>query len=139
MSIKIEGPGTVRGSAVKRTGKGSVGAAGSFSKMVTEDTAAAPGVNAATSVYSVDALLGLQEVDDATARAAKGRKRAQSLLDGLDEIRDSLLSGDLPREKLTALARAVQTQRAQVDDPKLAELLDEIDLRAQVELAKYTP
>jgi hypothetical protein len=31
----------------------------------------------------------------------------------------------------------VSARRAEITDPHLAEVLDEIDLRAQVELAKY--
>jgi hypothetical protein len=37
---------------------------------------------------------------------------------------------------LVALARALRDQRAQIDDPQLIEVLDEIELRAAVELAK---
>ena len=91
----------------------------------------------ANPVTAVDGLLTLQEVDDAAARASAGKRRAQDLLEGLDDIRHSLLTGGLSRDKLMTLAKHVQSRRAQVDDPRLGEILDEIDLRAQVELAKY--
>jgi hypothetical protein len=42
----------------------------------------------------------------------------------------------MPRERLADLARMAQAARAEVDDPHLAAVLDEIDLRAAVELAK---
>ena len=37
------------------------------------------------------------------------------------------------------LSQVVQSRREEVDDPRLVEILDEIDLRAQVELAKLSP
>ena len=138
MSIKIEGPSSLRASAVKRAGKSDGAAAARFAKLMHEDVSGPSGVASANPVTAVDSLLALQEVDDATARASKGKKRAQDLLDSLDELRHGLLAGTIPREKLHALAKMAQSRRAQVDDPRLAELLDEIDLRAQVELAKYT-
>ena len=138
MSIKIEGPSALRSGAVKRSGK-SDGAAGSrFAKLIHEDATAASGVASANPVTAVDGLLTLQEVDDASARASRGKKRGQDLLDGLDELRHGLLTGTISRDRLVALAKLAQSRRAQIDDPRLAEILDEIDLRAQVELAKYT-
>jgi len=56
----------------------------------------------------------------------------------LDELRMDLLDGSISKEKLMQLSRIVNVRRSQVTDPKLAALLDEVDLRAQVELAKYT-
>ncbi|HRJ61426.1 MAG TPA: flagellar assembly protein FliX, partial [Azospirillaceae bacterium] len=55
----------------------------------------------------------------------------------LRDIRHGLLSGDLSADKLVDLSRLVQSRKVAVDDPGLAQLLDEIDLRAQVELAKF--
>ena len=55
------------------------------------------------------------------------------------KIRHALLSGGLPESRLNALSQVVQSRREEVDDPRLVEILDEIDLRAQVELAKLSP
>jgi hypothetical protein len=138
VSIKIDGPSSLRSGSVKRTGR-SEGGGGKFSKAIQDESAAASSVSTTNAVTAVDSLLSLQEVDDASARASRGKKRALDLLDGLDELRHGLLFGGLSRDRLMALARLVQTRRAQVDDPRLAEILDEIDLRTQVELAKYSP
>lgn len=137
MSIKIEGSSSLRSGSVKRAGKSEGGSGSKFSKAIASETAAPSSVATANPVTAVDGLLTLQEVDDAAARASAGKRRAQDLLEGLDDIRHGLLVGGLSREKLLALAKHVQSRRAQVDDPRLAEILDEIDLRAQVELAKY--
>ena len=49
-----------------------------------------------------------------------------------------LLMGTLPKEKLTELADMVRTRRESCQDPRLAALLDEIELRAEVEIAKLS-
>ena len=135
--MKIEGSSSLRGGSVKQTGKSVSGSGSKFSKALASETAATSSVATANPVTAVDGLLTLQEVDDAAARASAGKRRAQDLLEGLDDLRHGLLTGGLSREKLLALAKHVQSRRAQVDDPHLSEILDEIDLRAQVELAKY--
>ncbi|CAK0744045.1 Flagellar assembly protein FliX [Azospirillaceae bacterium] len=138
MSIKIEGPGgRIQSGAVRRSGR-TEGGGGAFSKQVTADNTVSNtgSINAAAAISGVDSLLALQEVDDATARASRGKKRAEELLDRMDDLRHALLAGVLPQEKLVELSRQTQSRRVQVDDPKLAAILDEIDLRAQVELAK---
>lgn len=125
------------GGAVRRTGKAEGSPRGSFAKQMVGETTSAAGVTATAAMAGIDALLALQEVDDSTSRASRGKKRAVEILDHLEDLRLGLLSGGLSPDKLAALSRAVQHQRDQVDDPRLAEILDEIDLRAQVELAKY--
>ena len=60
------------------------------------------------------------------------------MLDKLEEIRLGLLLGTIPQSRLEQLAHLVRAQREQVNDPKLTAILDEIELRAAVELAKLT-
>lgn len=87
-------------------------------------------------VSMVDALLAVQEVSDATDGRSKGRKRAEMMLEGLDELRHGLLMGTIPAPKIKALAELCRSERAKVEDPHLKEVLDEVELRAAVELAK---
>jgi hypothetical protein len=134
---KIEGPGPIRtAQSVKRTTKTSGASGNSFAKHLdeTEEAGAAHGVSG---TGAVSGILGVQEVDDALAHASRGKLRAQDILDRLEDLRIELLTGAISREKLVQLARVVNNRRAQITDPQLTEILDEIDLRAQVELAKY--
>ncbi len=138
--MKIEGPNkssTAKGASkaeTKKTGDGT------FDSMVS-DTAETP-AQAATgrpaSVSALDALLTLQAAESGTSEEAtkRARKRANDLLDHLDKIKVGLLTGELPKSTLEQLAQTVASHRDQVMDPQLAEILDDIDLRAQVELAK---
>lgn len=91
-----------------------------------------------SSIGALGAFLVLQEADSATSEEAakKARKRAAGLLDHLDKIRMGLLTGELSKASIQELSRTLSAHREAVIDPKLSEILDEIDLRAQVELAK---
>jgi hypothetical protein len=95
----------------------------------------------------VDALQGLlaaQEAgapDDATGgRQRRGRliRRGEDMLDRLEELRLGLLLGAIPKDRLMDLARTVRAKREQGPDRQLDALLDEIELRAEVELAKLS-
>ena len=63
-------------------------------------------------------------------------KRGQTLLEKLEEIRDGLLMGYISRDRLIEISRQVKDNRYQSDDPRLQEILSEIELRVEVELAK---
>jgi hypothetical protein len=138
--MKVEGPnktGGVKGTSKadkKKTGDGEFGAMISD----TEETEAQAPVSRTASISALDALLTLQGADSSTSEEAakKARKRAGDLLDHLEKIKMGLLIGELKGAVLHQLSQTIATHREQVMDPKLAEILDEIDLRAQVELAK---
>lgn len=140
--MKISENGSVQSRLLRRLGRTSNGQSSDFAHHLSsgDDSqlpASAP-VTGTASVGSVDSLLSLQEVGDAATGRSKGLQRAAGLLDQLDEIRHGLLVGGLSRHSLLDLARAVREQRATIGDPRLAEVLDEIELRAEVELAKYS-
>ncbi|WP_296598093.1 flagellar assembly protein FliX [Phenylobacterium sp.] len=94
------------------------------------------GASGVSSVMGVEALLALQDVESPTERKRRSVKRAGRLLDQLDALKVALLGGELSAGQIDNLARAVREQRAATDDPKLEGLLDEIETRAAVELAK---
>lgn len=84
----------------------------------------------------VDALLALQEVGSPLERRRRSVRRAGRLLDELEGLKVALLGGDLGLTDLDRLTRAAREQREVTDDPKLESVLDEIETRAQVEIAK---
>jgi hypothetical protein len=134
---KIDGPGSIRTSQqIKRTAKGGSAGGASFAKQL-DETGEAGNTQGMSGTGGVTGILGVQEVDDALAHASRGKLRALDILDQLEDLRIEILTGTISREKLTRLAQIVKARRGQISDPRLAEILDEIDLRAQVELAKY--
>jgi hypothetical protein len=101
--------------------------------------AAAPSAHAGAlgAVGSLDALLALQEAGGPTERRRRAVRRAGRLLDVLDEIKLALLDdGVPPRGALEQLKGAMREARQGTDDPRLEGVLDEIETRAAVELAK---
>ena len=135
--MKITGPNGVSGASAPRgapkpaTGGFSLAESGSAS-----EAAPTTGVSAATGVSSVDALLALQEVGSPLERRRRAISRAGGILDVLDEVKIALLDGGLPPAALDRLVSAVREERSNTEDPKLEGLLNEIETRAQVELAK---
>lgn len=98
--------------------------------------AGASGPSSVSGVVGVAALLALQDVESPTERKRRSVKRAGRLLDELDGLKVALLGGELSQAQLDNLARTIREQRAGTDDPKLEAVLDEIETRAAVELAK---
>ena len=84
----------------------------------------------------IDAILALQAVGGPLEGRKKALKRGRSLLDALDEIKADLLIGHVSADRLDALMNQLSEIRER-SDPALDAVLDEIDLRVQVELAKF--
>ena len=105
----------------------------------TPSVSAPAGVTAAASVNAVsslEALFALQEVGGPLERRRRAVWRADKILDALEGLKLELLEGVLNPAMLESLTRAVREQRSMTDDPKLEGLLDEVETRAAVELAK---
>ena len=113
-------------------------AAAGFNPGVSGAREAAPAGPAGSigAIHSLDALLALQEAPGPMERRRRAVKRAGRLLDILDSVKLSLLEGDGSPSMLMDLKSAVDESRAGTDDPRLEGVLDEIETRAAVELAK---
>jgi hypothetical protein len=93
-------------------------------------------VGGGAALAPVDALLALQEVSDDPGGRSRGRRHGEELLDHLEDLHLGLLSGRMSLDALERLSIMVTAKHGEVDDPKLARILDEIHIRAAVELAK---
>lgn len=99
------------------------------------DTSRASSTGAAAALSGVDALLALQSVG-AAGEAAERLRHGHDMLDLLDEIKIGLLSGVLPASKLEQLVESLAQRPARIEGDGVEDVLDEIELRARVELAK---
>lgn len=110
----------------------------SFLKTST-DTHSSP-VSGMANVSSLDAIFATQMVDATEERERRKKlvKRGKNLLDKLDEIRSALLNGYISKDKLIEISRLVKEQKVSCDDEKLLDIIAEIELRVEVELAKLT-
>jgi hypothetical protein len=134
--MKINGPSGVGSPGVSQSR--SAQAADGFSIGVAAAEEVATGARAAgvVGIGSIDALLALQQVEDRPERRRKAVRRAGVILDVLDEIKLALLDGGVPAASLRRLVAAVRLERGGADELRLQALLDEIETRAAVELAK---
>jgi hypothetical protein len=98
--------------------------------------APASSVSSAMGVMGMDALLALQDVGGPLERKRRAVSRAGRILDVLDDLKLALLDGSISGTDLERLTRAVRDARDATEDPKLEAVLDEIELRAAVEMAK---
>ncbi|ODT83797.1 MAG: hypothetical protein ABS76_02510 [Pelagibacterium sp. SCN 64-44] len=83
----------------------------------------------------IEAILALQAVDDATTARRKAVRRGRTLLDLLDDMRADLLLGRVSGERLDGMV-AILAEARERSLPELDGLLDDIELRVRVELAK---
>jgi len=84
----------------------------------------------------IDALLALQAVEDPLFARRKAIRRGSNLLDTLEAIKADLLAGQVSEGRLNALM-AIVTSARERGLAGLDALLDDIELRARVELAKF--
>jgi len=87
-------------------------------------------------IGNIDALLALQGVEDPTERRKRAVKRGRSALDVLDDLKLGLLSGGLDQTMIQRLRVAASELKTVSGDPGLDQVLSEIELRVEVELAK---
>jgi hypothetical protein len=132
--MRIEGTRPPR-PATARRGDKTDAAAEKFAASLSGD---APAAAAAPppALGQIEGLLTVQELPDPLMRRRRAVQRGHTLLDRLEELRLALLAGGLPRARLDELARLARTARETVEDAGLGRVLDEIDLRVAVELAK---
>lgn len=107
-----------------------------FSLQTTEDAAPAHQGGEIRAIGSVDALLALQGEGQPSGRRAKAIRRGRQMLDILDDVRVGLLTGQVREDRLRELSQLTGEETGTFEDPGLRDVLDSIDLRAQVELAK---
>ena len=86
---------------------------------------------------SLTGVLAAQEVEDPTHERRRAMQRGHSLLDQLENLRRALVMGTLSPERIERLASFVASRKEKIEDPVLAEVLNEIEIRAAVEAAKF--
>ncbi|HEU4837923.1 MAG TPA: flagellar assembly protein FliX [Micavibrio sp.] len=135
--MKIEGPSKTQGANASKKG-GKVGSDGSFEDFIASAPKGAGSAAPTRSIARVDALLSVQGAESPTEHAARKRmqERGEDILKELDKLRHSLLMNNLTIGQVIDIADVVASHRERVVDPRLTAILDEIDLRAQIEMAK---
>jgi hypothetical protein len=139
--MKITGSGSTAGPSQRRKVSGRSGdrPAAGFAEQVNARPSASSGVAPSPPLAALEGVLAAQEVAD-PAEQREQRRRAvrhgHSLLAELRELQLGLVEGWVSESTLHRLAGLLDGLRPGVEDPKLDALLDDLELRAAVELAK---
>jgi hypothetical protein len=132
--VRVENTARANG-PTPRSGVGRSTAGGFF---VAEEPQAAHVASAqpAAATSGIDALLALQAVDDPLLGRKKAIRRGTALLDTLEQIKADVLIGQVSEGRLNQLMVLIGQARER-NLPGLDGVLDDIELRARVELAKF--
>ncbi len=120
--------------AARRTGSGE-----SFADYLKSSSATeAKQLQTTAAMTSADAIFAAQMIDNEEERQIKQKllKKGKNLLECLDEIREGLLFGEFSKDRLIEISRMVKQKDVDTKDEKLKEIMAEIELRVEVELAK---
>ena len=132
--MRISGPNgpaaPAASGAARRTGSGS------FSLPQDDAMPSPTGTGAVRTVGGIEALMALQGVENAEERRRRAVKRGHTALDLLDEMKLALLAGRLGEDMVHKLRAAAAGLKDLSGDPRVDQVLAEIDLRVEVELAK---
>jgi len=132
--MRITGPSRPTSAPTRAAAQGAPGS--SFAVTRQPGEAGGPARTAAAPpMAGLDAILALQAVEDRGGGRRQSLRRGRRVLDQLDEIKVALLEGRVPVELLDRLVASIGT-RIDSGDRELEAVMDEIELRARVELAK---
>ena len=139
--MKVSGTGkTDKASGTSKAGGAKSTGSTSFSGLLggVEEATETAHTSAAGAIARIDSLLAAQGAEDPAEKGKRNKmkKRADGLLRGLDKVRLGILTGNVSVGNLIDIADVVASHRERIQDPQLATILDEIDLRAQIEIAK---
>ena len=109
MIDKVDGPSALRGPAAIRDIRRPARSGSSGFVKHLDGPSETGGVISPATLGTISPVMGLQEVDDALARSKRGRKRAQTILDQLEDMRLELLMGGLTQGRLLQLQNLAAT------------------------------
>jgi hypothetical protein len=90
----------------------------------------------AVSIKSISSINIIQEVNPDGQKKRQLVDKGNEMLDKLEEIRDSLLFGNITLSRLQNLQKIIDSVETSNTDSTLADIIEEIKTRAAVELAK---
>ncbi len=137
--MKITGFNTINSNSGVNKRRG-VGNAGGFADLLaSSETSETTTTNATSDVAATSALsnlLALQEISEEDVHRRKLMQHGNNMLDSLEKLRRQVLGGAVSQHTLQDISRQLSIHKQTVMDPKLTEIIEDIELRTAVELAK---
>lgn len=98
---------------------------------------ASPQVSNSSQAFCVTALDSFLFQESSQKEQKKQQiQRGQDLLDQLDQLHQDLLVGKVTHQELLMLSQSLKNKTGSIQDPHLAEIIREIEIRVTVELTK---
>lgn len=129
--VKIDSTSSVSKTALRRIIKSASSGVSSFSAVMGQ-VDEVEDVNIVSGPHATSSLLFLQEVSETQLAKEKGEK----ILNLLDQVRVNLLAGDVTNIHLLSLKKNISSYQTNISDLRLKQVLEEIEQRANIELAK---
>jgi hypothetical protein len=85
---------------------------------------------------TLDAILALQGEENPAEHRRRHAKRGRDILDALDALKAAILAGRIAPSDLRRVVSRLRQNIGPSGDPGLDQIMAEIELRAEVELAK---
>jgi len=139
--MKIEGTGRIGGDTKTSKVKKSSSSSSVFSTGSAEGSGEVSDIfslSGPSEVLGAQALLNLQESLHLSPQDKQHVRNANKILDDLNHIQKGLLTGSFSKSTLQDLVMRLNDQRQSATNPELDDLLSQIELRAEVELAKLS-
>ncbi len=139
--MKIEGTGRIGGDTKTGKVKKTAQSSSVFSTGSTEGTSEVSDIfslSGPSEVLGAQALLNLQESLHLSPQDKQQVRNANKILDDLSQIQKSFLTGTYSKSTLQDLVMRLNDQRESATNADLDALLNQIELRAEVELAKLS-
>lgn len=91
-------------------------------------------------VGPVNGIFAVEQTQDATDHRSRGlmMEYGNDLIDQLDRIRMGLVAGAISKDRLQDIAKRLRERKITSDDPQLNDLIQDVELRVEVEIAKLT-
>jgi hypothetical protein len=136
--MRIEGPRKADSIRKNEKARKSGAVSSDFSTFLDAEVGGAEETKGAAPIADVGALIAAQAADDPAERKSRQRMqdRAGKVLDALESVQRGLINGQLSVTQLENISRSMAERREKINDPRLLGIMDDVDLRAQVELAK---
>lgn len=134
--MRIVDPKSVNATGTVRNARGATRTGGARFSLDSGSVVQRAETHAPASILGgLEALIAIQTEDTTRERRRRTARRGQGMLDVLDELKLALLAGRIPPELQARLSAALRDPMPS-GDPRLDSLMDAIELRAEVELAK---
>lgn len=136
--MRIKSSKSVDSSKLKKSNKAKGKSSGvNFSNLISKDqpveTSSSASIDA---LSSMDALMGIQAQPLEDEKVKDLFSYGSDLLQNLEFIHQKLVQGSLSPKSLKDIADKLKKEKKYTDDEKLNELVDQIELRLEIELAK---